>query len=85
MFVYSSVRAYLPPPLPSVRLTNAGVRTELFVCAGTVMPSLTGEPHSTPACLSATAASPPFFYRYRCCRALQPLQRSCPQDGCQRA
>ncbi len=41
LYVHASARAYLPPPLPSVRLANAGVRTELFLCAGTLLPALT--------------------------------------------
>lgn len=37
---FTSLRLFLPPPLPSVRLANAGVRTELFACAGSLMPRL---------------------------------------------
>jgi hypothetical protein len=36
---FGAVRLYLPPLIPSIRLANAGVRTQLFVCAGTVTSS----------------------------------------------
>lgn len=39
-YLFSSLRAFLPPPFPSIRLANAGVRTEAFLCAGTLLPGL---------------------------------------------
>lgn len=36
VYAYGCAKLLLPPPLPSVRLANAGVRTHLYACAGRV-------------------------------------------------
>lgn len=36
VYAYGCAKLLLPPPVPSVRLANAGVRTHLYACAGRV-------------------------------------------------
>ncbi len=38
----ASLRVFLPPLFPSIRLTTAGLRTQLFTCVGTVLPKPSG-------------------------------------------
>ncbi len=37
----ASLRVFLPPVFPSIRLTTAGIQTQLFTCVGTLMPKPT--------------------------------------------
>jgi hypothetical protein len=41
MSAFAALRVFLPPLFPSIRLGNAGIRTQLFTCVGTLTPKPT--------------------------------------------
>lgn len=53
----ATMRVLLPPPFPSVRLANAGMRTQLFATAGLLLPSATHLPKLTPSSIAASVGA----------------------------
>jgi hypothetical protein len=41
MSAFAALRVFLPPLFPSIRLGNAGIRTQFFTCVGTLTPKPT--------------------------------------------